>query len=195
MIRRLAITTLLITLTLGAQDKKDKAKPDRFDFRPLMQQIWDAWGTLNPANTAKYYSKDAEAHLLRPRASEIRWLERVRSGRQKSVRRLLLREIHALRRRPRRTARKFRVGRRHGPRHDGEKIRSQGRLRLSLDGPMGKRRQRLADHPRACFDSDGRSRRAPASRGRATSDKVESVNHQKIDATTPNFRDTSCPSM
>ncbi len=60
MIRRLAITTLLITLTLGAQDKKDKAKPDRFDFRPLMQQIWDAWGTLNPANTAKYYSKDAK---------------------------------------------------------------------------------------------------------------------------------------
>ena len=57
------VAGLLLAGGLGAQTKKstttDKAKTERFDFRPLMQQIWDAWGTLDPANTAKFYSKDA----------------------------------------------------------------------------------------------------------------------------------------
>jgi hypothetical protein len=61
MIRRSVIASVLFALSLSAQDKggKAKGKVDHFDFRPLMQQIWDAWGTLNPANTAKFYSKDA----------------------------------------------------------------------------------------------------------------------------------------
>ena len=33
---------------------------EHYDFHPLMQQIWDAWGTLDPANAARFYSKDAQ---------------------------------------------------------------------------------------------------------------------------------------
>ena len=60
MIRRIFVAGLLVVATLSAQDKKEKAKVERFDFHPLMRQIWDAWGTLNPANTSRYYSKDAK---------------------------------------------------------------------------------------------------------------------------------------
>jgi ketosteroid isomerase-like protein len=59
MIRRLVMAGLLIAGALSAQDK-GKAKMEHFDFHPLMQQIWDAWGTLNPDNAARFYSKDAE---------------------------------------------------------------------------------------------------------------------------------------
>lgn len=60
MVRRILIAGLLAAVGLGAQDKgKDKAKRETFDFRPLMQQVWDAWGTLNPDNAARFYSKDA----------------------------------------------------------------------------------------------------------------------------------------
>jgi ketosteroid isomerase-like protein len=45
---------------LVSAQTKGKAKMEHYDFHPLMQQIWDAWGTLNPANTARFYSKDAE---------------------------------------------------------------------------------------------------------------------------------------
>jgi ketosteroid isomerase-like protein len=57
MILRFAMAGLLLAGGLCGQDKK---KVEPFDFRPLMQQIWDAWGTLDPANTAKFYSKDAK---------------------------------------------------------------------------------------------------------------------------------------
>jgi ketosteroid isomerase-like protein len=57
MIRRFLITGILCATLAVAQDKKTSPKTEPFDFRPLMQQIWDAWGTMNPANTAKYYSK------------------------------------------------------------------------------------------------------------------------------------------
>ena len=62
MIRRFLIAAIVLAAIAPAQDKKatDKsAKTERYDFRPLMQKIWDAWGTLNPDNAAKYYSKDA----------------------------------------------------------------------------------------------------------------------------------------
>jgi len=59
MILRFAIAGILLAGGLCAQDKK-APKTEHFDFRPLMQQIWDAWGTLKPANTAKFYSKDAK---------------------------------------------------------------------------------------------------------------------------------------
>jgi ketosteroid isomerase-like protein len=54
------IAGILLTTLAAAQDKKPAPKTERFDFRPLMQQIWDAWGTLDPSNTAKFYSKDAK---------------------------------------------------------------------------------------------------------------------------------------
>ena len=57
MVRRIGICTLLLAIGLSGQDKKPGPKVEPFDFRPLMQQIWDAWGTLDPANTAKFYSK------------------------------------------------------------------------------------------------------------------------------------------
>ena len=60
MVRRLTIGTLLLATALCAQDKKPGAKMEHYDFHPLMQQIWDAWGTLDPANAARFYSKDAE---------------------------------------------------------------------------------------------------------------------------------------
>jgi ketosteroid isomerase-like protein len=63
MILRCVLAALLLAASVSAQTKKsttaDKAKPERFDFRPLMNQIWEAWGTLDPANAAKFYSKDA----------------------------------------------------------------------------------------------------------------------------------------
>ena len=60
MVRRIAIGTLLLAVGLSAQDKKTGPKMEHYDFHPLMQQIWDAWGTLDPANAARFYSKDAE---------------------------------------------------------------------------------------------------------------------------------------
>jgi len=57
MVRRIGICSLLLAIGLSGQDKKSAPKVERFDFRPLIQQIWDAWGTLDPANTAKFYSK------------------------------------------------------------------------------------------------------------------------------------------
>jgi len=52
---------MVLATLAAAQDKKTTAKTERYDFRPLMQKIWDAWGTLNPDNAAKYYSKDARS--------------------------------------------------------------------------------------------------------------------------------------
>jgi ketosteroid isomerase-like protein len=60
-VQRILIVGLLAAVGLSAQDKaKDKPKMERFDFHPLMQQVWDAWGTLNPASAARFYSKDAQ---------------------------------------------------------------------------------------------------------------------------------------
>jgi ketosteroid isomerase-like protein len=60
MVRRFAIGSLLLAATLCAQDKKAAPKMEHYDFHPLMQQVWDAWGTLDPANAARFYSKDAD---------------------------------------------------------------------------------------------------------------------------------------
>jgi ketosteroid isomerase-like protein len=61
MIRKFAITGLLLAVGLSAQEKgKNKGKGEQFDFHPLMQQVWDAWGTMDPANAARFYSKDSE---------------------------------------------------------------------------------------------------------------------------------------
>jgi len=58
MVRRFAMAGILVSGLLSAQDKGKK--PEHYDFHPLMKQIWDAWGTLNPDNAARFYSKDAE---------------------------------------------------------------------------------------------------------------------------------------
>jgi ketosteroid isomerase-like protein len=60
MLLRLTMVCALLGGALSAQDKSGKAaaKMERYDFHPLMQQIWDAWGTLNPDNAARFYSKD-----------------------------------------------------------------------------------------------------------------------------------------
>src|SRR5580698_6468185 len=61
MIRRFVVTGVLLSVALSAQNKggKTAAKMEHYDFHPLMQQVWDAWGTLNPDNAARFYSKDA----------------------------------------------------------------------------------------------------------------------------------------
>ena len=59
MIRRFVVSGLLLAGVLSGQDKS-KAKRETYDFHPLMQQVWEAWGTLNPDNAARFYSKDAE---------------------------------------------------------------------------------------------------------------------------------------
>ncbi len=53
---RILIGGLLLAAVMSAQDKK----AEHYDFHPLMRQIWEAWGTLDPANAARFYSKDAE---------------------------------------------------------------------------------------------------------------------------------------
>jgi ketosteroid isomerase-like protein len=61
MVRKSLIAGLLVAVAVSAQDKsKDKPKMEHYDFHPLMQQVWDAWGTLNPDNAARFYSKDAQ---------------------------------------------------------------------------------------------------------------------------------------
>lgn len=59
MIRRFVVGGILLAGLVSGQGKMGKGQAARYDFRSLMQQIWDGWGTLNPANTAKFYSKDA----------------------------------------------------------------------------------------------------------------------------------------
>jgi len=56
---RFLVGGLLLAMGLSAQDKKSPAKAEHYDFHPLMQQIWDAWGTLDPAKAARFYSKEA----------------------------------------------------------------------------------------------------------------------------------------
>ena len=57
---RILITGILLATLAGAQDKKAAPKMEHYDFHPLMEQIWEAWGTLDPANAARFYSKDAQ---------------------------------------------------------------------------------------------------------------------------------------
>jgi len=64
--------------------QKPGPKVERFDFRPLMQQIWDGWGTLDPANTAKFYSKDAERTFFRPRAMKYTGWNEYQAGVKKA---------------------------------------------------------------------------------------------------------------
>jgi ketosteroid isomerase-like protein len=57
---RFLITGILLAMLAGAQDKKTGPKMEHYDFHPLMEQVWAAWGTLDPANAARFYSKDAQ---------------------------------------------------------------------------------------------------------------------------------------
>ena len=53
-----AILLLTFALPLSAQSKTP-AKKAAPDFAAMMQKYLDAWGTLDPANAAPYYAKDA----------------------------------------------------------------------------------------------------------------------------------------
>lgn len=53
----LAIASCLsLTLTAQEHEHATKTKPT-FD-KAIMQQVWDAWDTLDPANPAKFYSHE-----------------------------------------------------------------------------------------------------------------------------------------
>jgi len=60
MFRRFVFFGMLMAGLASGQGKMGRGQAERFNFRQLMQQIWDGWGTLNPANTAKFYSKDVD---------------------------------------------------------------------------------------------------------------------------------------
>src|ERR1700745_1428775 len=50
---------LLITLAAATQTKKTATKKPPagpFPDKAYLQKIWDGWGTLDPANTAKFYA-------------------------------------------------------------------------------------------------------------------------------------------
>jgi len=55
----LSLCLFLITLSAAAQAKKPAAKKASAGAAPdkaYLQKIWDGWGTLDPANTAKFYA-------------------------------------------------------------------------------------------------------------------------------------------
>jgi ketosteroid isomerase-like protein len=59
--RLLALSLCLLALTLSsvAQTRKPAMKsksPGPAPDKALMQKIWDGWGTMDPANVAKYYA-------------------------------------------------------------------------------------------------------------------------------------------
>ncbi len=134
---------MLVVASLHGQDKQ---KVERFDFRPLMQQIWDAWGTLDPAKTAKYYSKDAKHVFFDIAPLKYTGWNEYAAGVKKafadysSGKFTLYAGGHVAQRG------NFRMGRGYRPRHADQKIRRQRRLRFPLDRTLGKRRKRLADH-------------------------------------------------
>jgi len=51
------LLVLLLSLPIVAQTKSAKAKSTSVPDQALMQQIWDAWSTRDPANAAKFYAK------------------------------------------------------------------------------------------------------------------------------------------
>ena len=60
----LVLLALAVASSAWAQVKQKPNSPARrmanAPSRELMQRIWDAWGTLDPANAAPFYSKDPQ---------------------------------------------------------------------------------------------------------------------------------------
>lgn len=56
---------VLLSTSLGFAQTKQEAKPGaaRVPDKALIQEIWDAWNTMDPANAAKYYDPGA-AHVF-----------------------------------------------------------------------------------------------------------------------------------
>ena len=63
--RRLLVVVFAVALSIAAvaQEHEHAApSPSTFD-KAVMQQVWDAWCTLNPANAAKFYGKE-KSHVF-----------------------------------------------------------------------------------------------------------------------------------
>ena len=97
MVRRFAIGSLLLAVGLSAQDKKPGPKMEHYDFHPLMQQIWDAWGTLDPANVARFYFEGCATGVFRRCAAEIYGVGRVCGRGEEDICRLFVGEVCAYR--------------------------------------------------------------------------------------------------
>ncbi len=52
--------SLLLAVVLAASLTASAAQPGDAPSKELMQQLFDAWGTMNLDNAAPYYAKDAE---------------------------------------------------------------------------------------------------------------------------------------
>lgn len=68
MMRRFSLLLVLavaVSLCAMAQDnEKHEAAPAKSGFeKAILQQVWDAWSTLDPANAAKFYGKE-KAHVF-----------------------------------------------------------------------------------------------------------------------------------
>ncbi|MDT8069677.1 MAG: nuclear transport factor 2 family protein [Terriglobia bacterium] len=63
MIRRVSLfltlaVAICLAFTVVAQQHEHEAKAEAGFDKTIMQQVWDAWGTLDPANPAKFYSHE-----------------------------------------------------------------------------------------------------------------------------------------
>lgn len=63
MTRRVCMSLLLavascLTMSLAAQEHGHTTKAKSTFDKAIMQQVWDAWDTLDPANAAKFYSHE-----------------------------------------------------------------------------------------------------------------------------------------
>jgi len=56
MMRRFGLFALVVAISLSASAQQ-KTAASKFD-KTIMQTVWDAWCTLDPANPAKYYDKN-----------------------------------------------------------------------------------------------------------------------------------------
>ena len=67
MMRRLSLLLIFavaVTVCGFAQEHEHESAAMKSGFdKAIMQQVWDAWATLNPANPAKFYGKE-KAHVF-----------------------------------------------------------------------------------------------------------------------------------
>jgi hypothetical protein len=92
---RILITGILLATLAGAQDKKAAPKMEHYDFHPLMEQIWEAWGNARSCERGEVLFQGCAARIFRHCSAEVHRMERVRCRGEKNVCRLLVGEIYA----------------------------------------------------------------------------------------------------
>jgi len=91
-VKRLTLWAVLLLMAIStcfAADAKKGAVPDK----ALMQQILDAWNTMDPQTRTLLLQEPGE-RLLRHCSAQIQRLERIRKGRPAGIRRIQLDQAH-----------------------------------------------------------------------------------------------------